>query len=179
MTVTATNLIQGPATLYRAVFGSAEPATVATAPVSPWIDLGGTQDGVSISDTTSMAKLTVDQIAMAVGATATERVVQVKTNLAEATLANLAIATNNTDPASNVYTADNGSAQFIKPYSAILLDGLAPGGFRRRLIVRKVLSVDAVELAYKKDGQTLIPVTFEAFWVSSSIAAFIYTDAVA
>lgn len=178
MPVTATNLIQGPAVMYTGIFGVTEPATIATAPGAGWVDVGGTQDGVSYSDATTLAKLMVDQIAMAAGATASERVVQIKTNLAEATLANLALATNNAAPAANVLTLDNGTVtQFVKPYQAILIDGLAPGGFRRRIIARRVLSMDAVEMAYKKDGQTLIPVTFEVFWVSSSVAPVIITDA--
>jgi len=177
MTVTSTNLIQGPATLWAGVFGVTEPATISTAPGAGWVDLGGTQDGIALSDTTDFAKLTVDQIAMAVGATASGRTVQLKTNLAEATLANLALATNNTAPASGVLSLDNDSKQFVKPYQAFLLDGIAPGGFRRRIIGRKCLSVDSVEMAYKKDGMTLIPVTFEIFWVSTSIVPLVITDA--
>lgn len=177
MTVTSTNLIQGPATLYHAPFGSTEPATIATSPASPWVDLGGTKDGVELSVADEYSVLSVDQIVYEVERRRTNRVVTIKTQLAEATLENLARAINNTAPASNVLTADDGLTAFAPAYSAVLLDGIAPGGFRRRVIVRKVLGTDSVASAYKKDGQTLIPVTFTGHWVSASIKPFIITDA--
>lgn len=177
MTVTSTNLIQGPATLYLAPFGSTEPAAVATAPAAPWVDLGGTSDGVELNIADEYAVLAVDQVIYEVERRRTSRVVTIKTNLAEATLANLASAINNTAPSASVLTADDGLTAFNPPYGAVLLDGIAPGGFRRRIIVRKVLSTDSVGTAYKKADQTLIPVTFTGHWVSASIKPFIITDA--
>lgn len=177
MTVTSTNLIQGPATLYHAPFGSTEPATIATAPAAPWVDLGGTKDGVELSIADEYSVLSVDQIVYEVERRRTNRVVTIKTSLAEATLENLARAINNTAPAASVLTADDGLTVFNPAYGAVLLDGIAPGGFRRRVIVRKVLGTDSVASAYKKDGQTLIPVTFTGHWVSPSIRPFVITDA--
>jgi hypothetical protein len=40
----------------------------------------------------------------------------------------------------------------------------------RRVIVRKALSTDAVEIAYTKDKQTLYGVKFSGHYVSASIA---------
>lgn len=177
MTVTSTNLIQGPATLYHAPFGSTEPVSIATAPDAPWVDLGGTKDGVELGIADEYSVLSVDQIVYEVERRRTNRVVTIKTNLAEATLENLARAINNTAPASSVLTADDGLAAFAPAYNAVLLDGIAPGWFRRRVIVRKVLSTDSVASAYKKDDQTLIPVTFTGHWVSASIKPFVITDA--
>lgn len=179
MTVTSTNLIQGPATLYHAPFGTAEPLTVATVPAAAWVDLGGTSDGVELSITDEFSVLSVDQIVYEVARRRTSRVVTIKTQLAEATLDNLARAINNTAPAAGALTADDGLAAFSPPYSAVLLDGIAPGGFRRRIIVRKVLGTDGAASSYKKDGMTLIPVTFTGHWVSASIAPFLITDATA
>ena len=59
------------------------------------------------------------------------------------------------------------------------MDGIAPGGFRRRVIVRKTLPTDSVGTAYKKDSQTLLPITWTAHWVSASIKPFKIEDAVA
>jgi len=179
MGVTSTNLIQGPATLYFAPFGTAEPLTVAAVPAVDWVDLGGTKDGVEMAIADEYAVLEVDQIIYEIGRTRTKRMLTVKTNLAEATLENLARSINNTAPAANVLEGDDGVAAFIPSYGAILLDGLAPGGFRRRAIFRKVLQTDAVASSYKKDGQTLIPVTFAGHWVSTSIRPFKIEDAVA
>lgn len=177
--VTATNLIQGPATLYWAPFSTTEPLTVAAAPIAPWVDLGGTKDGVALGIADEYSVLSVDQIIYEVARRRINRVLTVKTNLAEATLENLAHAINNTAPAAGVLTADDGLTAFDPAYGAIILDGIAPGGFRRRAIFRKTLSTDAVESSYKKDGQTLVPVTFTAHWISSSVRPFIVTDAAA
>ena len=177
MPVTSTNLIQGPATLYLGVFGVAEPASVATAPGVGWADVGGTKDGVELAVNDSYSVLEVDQVIYEVARVRSKRIVTIKTNLAEATLANLALALNNTAPATSVLTADDGLVAFSPAYTAVLLDGIAPGGFRRRIIVRKALATDNVATFYKKDGQTLIPVTFTGHWVSSSIRPFTVTDA--
>lgn len=179
MAVTATNLIQGPATLYAGIFGATEPATVATAPGVGWTDVGGTKDGVELQINDEYAVLDVDQIIYEIQRRRTKRVVAIKTQLAEATLENLALAIANTAPAANVLTADDGLTAFAPSYGAVLMDGIAPGGFRRRVIVRKTLPTDSVGTAYKKDSQTLLPVTWTAHWVSASIRPFVIEDATA
>lgn len=176
MSVTSTNLIQGPATLYVGAFGAEEPLTVDAAPGVDWVDVGGTRDGVELIIAKSYAVLSVDQIVDEIGRTVTERKVSVKTVLAEATLANLARVVNETAPSTGVFTPDTGLAAFSPDYQAVLLDGIAPGGARRRIIVRKVLATDSVGTAYKKDGMTLLPVTFTGHWVSTSIAPFEIED---
>lgn len=177
MPVTSTNLIQGPAVLYTGLFGAAEPATVSTTPATGWTDAGGTKDGVELTVADEYAVLDVDQIVYEIARRRTKRVVSVKTSLAEATLANLAIATANTAPTANVLTADDGLAAFAPAYGALLVDGIAPGGFRRRITIRKTLPTDSVGMAYKKDGQTLLPVTWTLHWVSASIPPFKIEDA--
>lgn len=176
MTVTSTNLIQGPATLYVAPFGTAEPVAMA-APAADWVDVGGTKDGVELGVADEYAVLSVDQIIYEIERRRTNRVLTVKTSLAEATLENLAHAINNTAPVAGALDLDDGLTAFAPAYKAILLDGIAPGGFKRRFIMRKCLSTDSVAMAYKKDGQTLIPVTFTGHWVSTSIKPLSITDA--
>ena len=177
MPVTSTNLIQGPAVLYTGLLGATEPATLAAAPSTGWTDVGGTKDGVELGINDEYAVLDVDQIIYEVARRRTKRVVTVKTQMAEATLKNLALAIANTAPVANVLNADDGLEAFAPDYGAILLDGIAPGGFRRRAIVRKTLPTDSVGVAYKKDGQTVVPVTWTAHWVSASIAPFKIEDA--
>lgn len=177
MPVTSSNLIQGPAVVYAAVFGATEPATIATAPGVGWTDVGGTKDGVELNIADEYAVLDVDQEIHEMGRRRIKRVVSVKTQLAEATLANLALAIANTGPTTNVMEGDIGLAAFAPAYGAILLDGIAPGGFRRRIIIRKTLPTDAVATSYKKDSQTLLPVTWTAHFVSPSIKPWKIEDA--
>ncbi len=184
MAATVTNLIMGPADLYVGSFGATEPLDTAinTTPASSsWTDVGGTQDGVKITIDQEYTELEVDQIVDVPGARLTKRVVEVETNLAEATLENLKFLLNDGTAASGsgykslepVYA----SSATQPTYRAVLLDGYAPDGRRRRVIVRKVLSNDKVESTYKKDDQTLFSVKWASFYVSSSIAPFKIIDA--
>lgn len=190
MGVIATNAIQGPAELYVASFGAAEPAETAVgisaAPVSPWVAAGGTTDGVTINVSQEYAKLRFDQIPENIGARLTERIFTVETNMAEGTLENLAIALNVTGPTTGtgVKTLEpSGSDTAASPlYRALIIDGWAPEKvagvpLRRRIVVRKILSTEGVEFAYQTEDQTVMAVTFEAFFVSTSLRPFRIIDA--
>lgn len=179
MAVTSTNLIQGPATIYQGLFGAAEPADTAvnsTPQASAWADCGGTQDGVTLSIDQTYGELDVDQIVDRVGSRLTKRDFSVKTSLAEPTLNNLTLVTNGGTTASGAGYASwepSFASSATQPnYKAILFDGWAPGAspFTRRVIVRKVLSTDAVEMGYTKDKQTIFAVTWTGHYVSSAVA---------
>jgi hypothetical protein len=180
MPVTTTNLIQGPASLWVAAFGAAEPATPNTAPAVAWVDCGGTQDGVALTVEQEFSLLTVDQILDNAGATRSKRSAKIKTNLAEATLANWAVALNElpASVAAGSFEPVNGNvtAAFVTPYNAVLLRGLGPNGVPRDVILRRALQTGSSESSYKRDSQTLIPVEFECFYVSTTVKPFKLTD---
>lgn len=188
MGVTATNLLQGPGTLYEGAFGATEPADTAinTSPASSaWTDLGGTTDGAMFGVAQTWSELEVDQLIETVGRRLTKRETTVKTNLAEATLANLAMAINNSAPTSgagyNALDWDNTDSATQPTYRSHILDGYAPGStgatqYRRRVILRKVLNTSSPELAYKKDAMTVIPVEFHTHYVSPSIKSLHIVD---
>ncbi len=182
MGVTATNLIAGAATLHVGDFGAAEPLDTAVATDlddEVWRDLGGTNDGVTLTVSREYMKLAVDQTVDAPGRRMTERDVTVATNLAEGTLENLALAMAQAE--SSVTTGGTGATAYAAmellgddsgaepDYVAVCLRGRAPKGKKRSVFVRKALSTEEVESAYTKDGQTFIPVTFAAHWVSPSV----------
>lgn len=188
MALTAYNVIQGVGRLYIGAFGATEPldSAVNTTPqASAWTELGFTSDGVSFLVNQEMSKMTVDQIADAVGTKMTGRVVQVKTNLAEATLENLAYVMNSGTVASGsgykTYDPVADGAELQPTYRALLFDGFAPNTpglvvMRRRFILRKTVSSDTVEAPYKKDGITVFPATWDTHYVSPSILPFHIVD---
>lgn len=184
MTVTATNLCQGPATLYTGAFGATEPADSAvntSPPSSSWTDVGGTQDGLKFTIDQSYAELEVDQIVDRVGSRLTKRNFMVETSMAEPTLDNLSLAMNGGTSASGAgyssFEPSFASSATQPTYKALLFDGWAPGGaYTRRVIVRKALSVDAVETSYTKDKQTLFSVKWAAHYVSASTAPLHVVD---
>lgn len=184
MPVTTTNLLQGPANIYVGLFGAVEPATAVAAITTPtpWRDLGGTQGGLKCEISKEYMELEVDQIAAIPESRLMKWTAKLTTNLAEVTLENLATAMN--ELAASVVTVsmdkklELGGDLVGVPvnYAAILLDGRAPSGQNRRVIIRRALQVGAVEQANAKDGQTFIPVEFRAHYVSPSIKPIVYID---
>lgn len=183
MSITATNLILGPGTLYSGAFGAVEPAdaSVNTTPAaSAWTDMGATDGGVKLTIDQKFTELTVDQVVDSLGRRLTQREIMVDTNLAEPTLANLSLAMNGGTAAtgSGYATLDplNVTSATQPGYIAVILDGYAPAGFRRRVIIRKSLNTSSIQSAYAKDKETYIPVTFAGHYVSSSITPFHVVD---
>jgi hypothetical protein len=183
MSVTTTNLIMGPATLYSGAFGATEPADTAvnaTPAVSAWTDVGGTDGGVKLDIDQKYTELSVDQVVDRVGSRLTKRDIVLSTNLAEATLENLSLALNGGTAASGSgfksFEPNYATSATQPGYIAALLDGYSPGQFRRRVIVRKVLSTAKVGTEYTKDKQTFFPVEFTAHYISASIAPFKVID---
>lgn len=185
MSVTATNLVQGPGVLYVGDFGATEPAdsAVNAAPAaSAWTDVGGTQDGLKLSVDQAWSELEVDQLVTTPGRRKTRQDYMVETTMAEATLENLSLALNGGTSASGSgyksYEPDYASTSATQPtYKSLILDGWAPGGdYTRRAIVRKVISTDGIELAYTKENQTVYAVKFGAHWVSASVSPLHIVD---
>jgi len=178
-----TNLIQGPGKLYLAAFGATEPADidVGTVPDVDWTDVGYTKDGVELAIEQEYSELEVDQLVDVPGRRLILRDLKVTTNLAEATLANLKLAMGGG-------TEDTGvgfeSFEPLTPsgepsYIALIIDGLAPNGLVRRVIIRKSLQIGSIEFAYAKDEQTVFAVEFGAHYVSSVVAPYKIVDEIA
>lgn len=177
--------------MYTGVFSltaANEPALTAinSAPqASAWTYSGFTSDGITINIDQSFSEMRVDQLADRVGTKLTERQLTLQANLAEATLANLSLGFNGgtiTTAASNSYYEPVFDGTELQPvYIAVLFDGYAPASSagvskRRRIILRKAISTESVETAYKKDGLTLVPVTFTSHYVSDTVAPFRIID---
>lgn len=187
MSVTGPNLVQGPAVLYVGDFEATEPAdsAVNSAPSSSaFTDVGGTDEGLTLAIGREFSELSVDQILYIIATQPTKVDPQIKTNLAEATLANLAIALNGgtvtTSGSYRTYDFANASdANFQPTYKCLIVDGWAPGAAkRRRIIARKCLSIESVESAFKKDGKFMYPVTFRVHYVSSTVTPIHVVDAI-
>lgn len=169
MGVTTTNLLMGPAKVYIAPFGTTEPLNADIELAAEWTDVGGTLDGANINIEQTYTELLVDQIAMRVGSRLTSQNVSVTVNMAEATLANMRVATNTAAGAGTTFELDPTISNAEPNYVAVIFEGQRPGGGNRRFIIRRALSIEAIEMAFTKDGQTVIPTTFGAHYVSDSI----------
>lgn len=187
----AYEVIMGAGRLYLGDFsltGANEPALDAinvSPQASAWTDTGFTSDGVTLTFNQTFSKMHVDQVADPVGAKMTERVLQVVTNFAQASLENLKYALNTgtiTTGSGYKYLDPEYDGDELQPtYRALLFDGYAPASSagvvkRRRVVVRKVLSTESVGVPYQKENMTLVPVTFDSFYVSSTLAPFRIID---
>jgi hypothetical protein len=186
VSVTAANLVQGPATIYVGDFGATEPldSEVSTTPSATyWTDAGGTLGGVKLKIDQKYSDLEVDQLVEVVESRLVSREIAAETKLAEVTLTNLRALMNGgtTGSGSGYETLDllEGSSATQPDYSALIIDGYAPSGYRRRVILRKVLSVDSVEVEYQKKDQTVFSASFKAHYVSSLVKSMHIVDEVA
>lgn len=188
MSVTVTNLILGPGTLYTGLFGAVEPldSLVNLAPPSSsWTDVGGTLNGITLSVDQTYTELSVDQLVDSIGRRLTKREFTVTTQMAEPTLNNMSIALNGATTTSGSITS-GGTYETLEPlyatsatqptYIALCLDGYAPASFRRRVIVRRVLSTAKVDTSMDKSKQTVFTATFNGHYVSSAISPLHIVD---
>jgi hypothetical protein len=191
MTVTPYNICQGPADMYLAPFGTAEPAdstaTVAAGPPpASWVGIGGTEVGVTVEVDVTYADIKVDQLIDMVGTRPTDRQITVKTQMKEATLANFNTAINSlltVTPQASYTTADalTASSATQPAYTAVMIDGWAPTlassqPARRRFIIRKCVSKPKVQFLYQKDKSAIYDVTFQAYYVSATTPIFHVVD---
>lgn len=185
MTVTVANAAMGPGTLYIATFGVTEPLDTAvnTAPAaSAFTDVGGTLGGLALSFAEEFAELEYDQVPIKIGSRRTKLVVQAKVKIAEVTLDNLVYALNGGTTATGSgyksYVPSMVDSSVDPTYKAILFDGYGPNAKRRRVILRRVLNTDTVEIEHTKDGQQAFQCTFDCHYVSSAIEPYKIIDAV-
>jgi hypothetical protein len=182
ISVTASNLTLGPGTLFHGLETAADPADLNTDPAAPdFTDVGGTSDGVTLSIEQEYTELTVDQIVDRVGSRLTSRTMTIATNLAEPTLENLSLVLNGggtvtPGAGSKTFEPSNDTSATQPTYCKLVFDGIAPGGGRRRVIGRRMLSTESVEFAYSKDEQTVFSVTFTGHFVSASVPPFAVID---
>lgn len=176
----------GPAYVYTALFPATEPAyTALTSPPNSavWTDVGGTVDGSSVllEVEHGLTDIHVEQLLDPVGGRVTKRVIQVTAALAEASLANLALAMNQMitfSPGTGYTVGDlvTTAASSQPTYVAILIDGWAPttgtdeAACRRRLIIRKCLSSSKVDFEYEKTKANVFNCTFTGYWISGSLS---------
>jgi len=161
-------ILVGVGKLYIAEAGTSKPALDAT-PGASWTDLGETDDGVKVTKTQNIETFTTDQRTGKVKAVRTEEGLTIETNLTAATLENLARAiggtVTDTAPGSGTigYRSLTLHAGATVQEFALLFRGSSPyGNYPAQFYVPRAFINDDIEMEYKKDDKTLIPIKFEA-----------------
>lgn len=134
-------------------------------PASPLEDVGFTIDGVEISLEPDIVDIIVDQLGDAAKLIEQSIKVTIKTTLAEATLANLAIAWGRPDAAFTPNglggTLELGVNPTGKPTERqVRFVGKSPEGFNRTYTCNRAVSVAASGHSFKRGEATVYPVEF-------------------
>jgi hypothetical protein len=184
------SLVMGPATIYVADFDSPEPldAEIATVPSDDyWMDIGTTLDGVVLNVAHEFESPEVMQEPLRTASRLKRRHLTVDLAMAEPTLTNMLYALN-----SGSLESGAGYSSYSPPfldratpltYRAVMIDGWAPGFSettgqhrRRRVILRKCLSVDDANLGYTKDELTACNVKWAVHRVNGETTPFKIID---
>jgi len=177
-TVTPTKVLTGTGIMYVGLYGTAtEPSAgdVNTTPqlTAGWTEVGATKDGLTTNITQEFYQSKVDAIPDPLNSHLVSREVRVTTNMAEATLANLAIALNDstatTGSGYSKLSLPTGGSGYSPTYRSLIVDGYGPGtNKKRRFLARRVLSVEPIESSQKDDDDAVWSVTFLAHYVDAS-----------
>ena len=162
-------ILTGVGNLYLAPLGTAFPAVNAV-PGAAWRDLGYTQEGVSIKKSQKIEKINVDQETGAVKASRMEESQTIETNLAEATLENLADYVGNTVTDTPAASGTIGirevglySGGYVKTYSALFRGMSAYGNYPAQYQVPVCYIDGDAELKFQKGGKNpVIKIALEA-----------------
>jgi hypothetical protein len=189
MAVTPFNIVQGPAVITAASYGTSIPtdASMLTSPAASFTDLGGTTGGITLEIDETIGDIKVDQIMDPVGGRITARTIQVTTTLMENTLSNFLLALNNAATVSTG-TATGGqnysklvpttTTSAVQPlFTSLIIDGWGPTLATgqpavQRMVLPKVLSQPKISQKFDMANQANVAVTFTAYYISPSIPPF-------
>ena len=188
----AVSLVMGPATVYIADFESPEPldSDITTDPSSLyWVDIGTTLDGVTILVKHEFESPELVQVPDKAMSRLKRRRITASFSMAEPTLNNILYALDNGTLDSGVgYSSYTPPAVMDRAtpltYRAVMIDGWAPGFSetnenqhrRRRVILRKCLSIEGTNMTYSKDKLTSCDVTWAVHRIDGTTPPFKIID---
>lgn len=125
---------------------------------SPFVEVGYTDDGVTVTYTADEADIEVEEETFPVDRVITKETAEVVCNLAEATLENLAKAMAGAVLSGSILTLGGG----VNKTMNLKIEGIGPNGFLTSILIPKATTTGAVAIPYKKGEKTLVPITFQA-----------------
>lgn len=176
---TSTNVIVGPAQVWIAPVGSSEPVVAPTTglytPTTPWVQVGFTEEGVSLNLDRKTNKIMVEEQSTPVVITTDTTDFTVEFSFAEDTVANMSQAygggTVSTVAASGS-AAGYTSLALADPLTTVALFIVATNaaGFHRSIYIPEVVSMGKVKTSYRRaKAARSYPVSFDSICPPSSI----------
>ena len=143
------------ATVYAIEPGAATPGLTLS---SPYVEVGYTEDGVTLTYTADTAGIEVEEETFEIGRVITKEAAEVTCNMAESSLVNINNAMAGAVLSGSILTLGAG----VNKTMNLRIHGTNPAGFIRDIFIPLATATGAVGMAYKKGEKTVVPVTFQA-----------------
>ena len=141
---------------------------------SPYVDVGYTEDGVTMEYNAETVDILVEEETYPIAAPISRESTTITCNMAEASLANLNAAMAGSVLSGSVLTFGGG----VQKTMSIQLTGTDPDGYALTIQIPKAVATGTVGMAFRKGSKTMIPVTFRALKsADSDVCKFIYSEA--
>ena len=125
---------------------------------SPFVDLGYTEDGVTLTYNADESDIEVEEETVAINRVITKESIEITCNMAEGSLANMGFAMAGSVVSGSILTV--GSS--VNKTMNLRLEGLNPAGYLRQMFFPKATATGSVGMPFKKGEKTVVPVTFQA-----------------
>ena len=135
--------------------GNATPGLVVS---SPNVEIGYTEDGVTLTYTADETDIEVEEETFPIDSVITKEMAEITCNMAESSLFNIDKAMAGSVLSGNVITLGGGVNKKLN----LTLEVVTPTGFKRTYYMPKAVATGAVGNSYKKGEKTMFPVTFKA-----------------
>ena len=139
----------------------------------PFIELGYTEDGVTMEVVTDTVDIDVEEETVSIDRVIAKETITFTANLAESSLFNLAIAMPGAVLSGNILTIGAGVMKTMN----IRFEGVSPEGFLRQIFLPKCTATGTVGMPYKKGEKTVVPVTLMALKPSGEAAYTVVDNA--
>lgn len=125
---------------------------------SPYIDVGYTEDGVTLDQAVDTTDIRVEEEVYPVGRKISTASLAITCNMAEASLANMEIALAGSVLDGNILTLGDG----VLKEMSIRLTGLTPAGKIRAYYFPRVTAAGSVGMSFRRADKTIVPLTLQA-----------------
>ena len=140
---------------------------------SPYVEVGYTEDGVTLTYTADTADIEVEEETFAIDRVITKETAEISCTMAESTLANLANAMAGAVLSGNILTLGGG----VNKTMNLRIQGVNGSGYITEIIIPKATALGAVGTSWKKGEKTMVPVTFQALKPANEPAVTIVYNA--
>lgn len=149
---------------------------VGTAGVVANIDIGYTEDGVTLEYGVDVADIETEEETFPINRVITKETITVTCNCAESSIANIGYAIAGADGVTSpIKIGEVGAGGVLQKFS-IKIVGKTPAGTDRTIDIRYAHPTGTVGMSYKKGEKTIVPMSFVAYKGDAALDVCTITD---